>query len=61
MPTGFQIKKEQLAEAVLNAVEKFERETGLLVVELRPQHMKTETGSRTARIVPTTKPNTEPE
>ena len=55
MPTGFQIKKQELAQAVLIAVEKFENETGLLVVELRPHHMKTEKGSRTGQIIPVTK------
>ena len=50
MPTGFQIRKQELIAAVLQAVEKFERETGLLVIELRPQHIKDEQGARTAEI-----------
>jgi hypothetical protein len=59
MPTGFQIKKQELAQAVLVAVEKFENETGLLVVELRPQHMKTEKGSRTVQIIPMAEPESD--
>jgi hypothetical protein len=59
MATGFQIKKQELAQAVLVAVEKFENETGLLVVELRPQYMKTEKGSRTAQILPVTEPESD--
>lgn len=42
--TGLQIKKQELINSVLQAVQKFERETGLMVIELKPQCMKTEPG-----------------